>query len=194
MKIAIVLDTETTGLDPAKTHVVEIALKIVDTVRGTLLAEYENVVALSAEEWSKAEPKALEVNGFTKEEVSARGVSRQTIAADICGLFSTLKLTGRTAFFLCQNPTFDKAFFFQLCPQDVQAGLRFPYCWLGLEAMNWALEARAVSRGERAPYDIPMSKDGIASSHGIAPEMKPHRAMNGVNHLLAIYTGIVGFS
>jgi len=193
MQSIVFLDTETTGLDPAKTHVVEIALKVVDAETGTVRGEYENVVALTAAEWARADPGALAVNGFAASEVEARGVPRAEIGADICGLFTRLNLTGKTAFFLCQNPAFDKAFFPQLCPQNVQDALRFPYCWLGLEAMNWALEARLVAEGERAPYRVPLSKDGIAASHRLAPEPKPHRAMNGVAHLLAIYRDIVGF-
>nr|QBK86850.1 MAG: exonuclease [Marseillevirus LCMAC103] len=193
MRRAIALDTETTGLDPLHNHVVEIAFQLVDTETGRRLDSYQNVVALTEAEWAQAAPKALAVNGFTWAEVRSRGVPRDTIRSDICAFFAKHHLTASTAFFLCQNPSFDKSFFVQLCPADVQRKWTFPYHWYDLSSMNWALEARAIARGEKDPYAICTSKDGIAWSHGLDREAAPHRAMNGVDHMLAIYEKIVGF-
>ena len=37
------------------------------------------------------------------------------------------------------------------------------------------------------------SKDSIAEYYGIEKEKKPHRAQNGVDHLLLCYETIIGF-
>ena len=193
MRRAIVLDTETTGLSAATHHVIEIAFRLVDLETGHRVAEYERVIHLTCDEWVWAAPGALAVNNFTWGEVMARGVPRDTVYQEIRAFFAAHELSGRTAFFLCQNPTFDRAFFAQLVPVDVQRVYRFPYHWYDLASMNWAIEARAIARGEQDPYAIAASKDAIAAGHGIDAEASPHRAMNGVDHLLQIYEKIVGF-
>ena len=38
-----------------------------------------------------------------------------------------------------------------------------------------------------------LSKDKIAGAFALASEEKPHRARNGVNHLLLCYEAVVGF-
>ena len=58
MRRAIFLDTETTGLDPSKAQVVEIAFKVVDVGSGACLGSFQSVVALSKEEWDRADPVA----------------------------------------------------------------------------------------------------------------------------------------
>ena len=193
MRRAIVLDTETTGLDPSKAQVVDIAFKVVDIGSGACLGSFQSVVALSKEEWALADPIALTVNGFTWNDVQTRGRPRSDIAVNICTLFSKLKLTSQTSFFLCQNPSFDKAFFSQICPLSVQKSCGFPYYWLDFASMNWALMAKEISLGKRLPFRIPFSKDGIAHSSKLPPENKPHKAMNGVDHLILLFSKIIGF-
>ena len=193
MRRAIVLDTETTGLDSSKAKLLEIALKVVNTETGECLGSFQSVVTLSEKEWRDADPGALKINGFTWEDIQSYGRSRNDIAVDICGLFSNLKLTPSTAFFLCQNPSFDRAFFSQLCPLSVQKTFRFPYYWLDFASMNWALTAKDIVSGEVKPFCIPFSKDAIACQRGLSSEGKPHKAMNGVDHLFLLYTEIIGF-
>ena len=193
MRRAIILDTETTGLDPSKAQVVEIAFKVVDIGSGACLESFQSVVALSKEEWDRADPVALTINGFTWDAVQTQGRPRNDIAVNICSLFSKLKLSPKSAFFLCQNPSFDKAFFSQICPPAVQKSCGFPYYWLDFASMNWALMAKEFVLGKRLPFRIPFSKDGIALSSGLPPENKPHKAMNGVDHLLLLFSKIIGF-
>ena len=193
MRRAIILDTETTGLDASKAQIVEIAFKVVNTNSGECLASFQSVVALSEKEWNEADPGALKVNGFTWADIQTRGRPRSDIAVDICSLFSQFKLSPQTAFFLCQNPAFDKAFFSHLCPPSVQKSCRFPYYWLDFASMNWALTVKDVVAGKLLPFRIPFSKDGIAQHKGLPLEEFPHKAMNGVDHLLLLFTKIVGF-
>ncbi len=193
MRRVIILDTETTGLDPSKAQVIEIAFKIIDVASGACLGAFQSVVAISKEEWAMAEPAALNVNGFTWNDIQTQGRPRIDIALDICGLFSNLKLTPHSAFFLCQNPCFDKAFFSQICPLSTRKSLHFPYHWLDFASMNWALMAKDFALKKRRPCRIPFSKDGIAFSLGLPPENKPHKAMNGVDHLLLLFSKSIGF-
>lgn len=193
MRRVIILDTETTGLDTSKAQVVEIAFKVVDVGSGACLESFQSVVTLSKEEWARADPAALKINGFTWNDVQTQGRPRSDIAVNICSLFSKLKLTPQSAFFLCQNPSFDKAFFSQICPPSVQKSCGFPYYWLDFASMNWALMAKEIVLGKRLPFRIPFSKDGIAQSSGLPAENRPHRAMNGVDHLLLLFSKIIGF-
>ena len=193
MRRAIILDTETTGLDSVKSCVIEIALKVINTETGEHIDSFQSISKMSKKEWGNADPKALKINGFTWELIQAEGRSRSDIAVDICNLFSRLKLTPSTSFFLCQNPSFDRAFFSQLCPLPVQKACNFPYYWLDFASMNWALTSKTIGRKRRSPFCIPFSKDAIARDAGLPAEKKPHKAMNGVDHLLLLFTEIVGF-
>lgn len=193
MRRVIILDTETTGLDPSKARVIEIAFKVIDVGSGACLESFQSVVAISKEEWDMAEPAALNVNGFTWNDVQTQGRPRTDIAVTICSLFSKLKLTPHSAFFLCQNPSFDEAFFSQICPLSVRKSFNFPYYWLDFASMNWALMAKEFALKTRHPFRIPFSKDGIALSLGLPPENKPHKAMNGVDHLLLLFSKSIGF-
>jgi DNA polymerase-3 subunit epsilon/oligoribonuclease len=61
--------------------------------------------------------------------------------------------------------------------------------------MHWSL-ALLNHREKKSPlpWDIGISKDRIAAFYKIKPEERPHRAMNGVDHLIACYQKIVGFA
>ncbi|MDE3048090.1 MAG: hypothetical protein KGI83_07075, partial [Verrucomicrobiota bacterium] len=43
------------------------------------------------------------------------------------------------------------------------------------------------------PWETGFSKDLIAQQYALPGEEKPHRAMNGVRHLLLCYQAVVGF-
>jgi DNA polymerase-3 subunit epsilon/oligoribonuclease len=70
----------------------------------------------------------------------------------------------------------------------------WPYHWLDLASMYWALEIKKSQNLEYSlPDEILLSKDNIAKSLGLEQEAKPHRAMHGVDHLLLCYTHLVGY-
>ncbi len=64
MKRAII-DTETTGLDPNTSVVLEFAALIIED--GVVLAEYETKIKPTEQELQYAHPKALEKNGYTDQ-------------------------------------------------------------------------------------------------------------------------------
>ncbi len=191
--LGIFLDTETNGLNARKHKVLEIAFKIIDIHKGSLVDQYSSVVYPNEEEWKKSDPISLKVNGFTQEEVS-QGKEPSIVGEEIIETFQRNNIKRDQAVFICQNPSFDRAFFSQLIDPDVQEKLKWPYYWLDLASMYWA---EGIRRGKESPNLLPwvtgFSKDKIAAAYKLPPEVHPHRAMNGVNHLLLCYQTVVGF-
>jgi len=191
--LGIFLDQETTGLDSAKHKLLEIAIKVVDLSTGQLEATYEAIIAQPEAAFKESDPGALEVNGFSWDALRG-GKSQQMAASEIIALFKKLGIVRKKAVFICQNPSFDRAFFAHLIPPYEQEKMVWPYHWLDLASMYWALELKKSQTQERdLPDEIVLSKDTIAKSLGLPGEEKPHRAMHGVDHLLECYTKLVGY-
>ncbi|NGX26599.1 MAG: hypothetical protein K940chlam6_00524 [Chlamydiae bacterium] len=186
--LGIFLDTETNGLNPLKHCILELAFKIIDVETGELQYAYEVVIAQSLINWDRCDPHSLEINGFNWEIISA-GTPPEEVAGAIITAFAQNGVKRKDAVFICQNPSFDRAFFSQLVDPDLQESLGWPYHWLDLASMYWAMRIQE----ESFPWQTGVSKDKISEVYSLPPEKKPHRAMNGVNHLLACYEAVVGF-
>lgn len=177
----IFLDIEATGLDAFKHKPIDIAFKIVDLRSGTVLGEYQSIVLQTREQWDKSDPYSLEINEFTWEIVST-GKPASQIADEIKKIFLRCGVKRGRTVFICQNPSFDRAFFSQIIDVYAQEKLNWPYHWLDFASMYWALKwARDV------PDVVSLSKNDIAQQFGLPPEAYPHKAMNGVNHLIQCY-------
>ena len=185
----IFLDTETTGLNPEKHRIVEIAYKVVDSISRRVIVSYESIVAQPLEVWAAADPDSLTINGFTWEQ-ALHGQSERVVASEIENDLNRLELGQKEGVFICQNPSFDRAFFLQLINADVQEAYEWPYHWLDLASMYWAI---CLTQHEH-PFtkESEISKKAIATYYDIPPEGEPHRAMNGVKHLMACYEAIFG--
>jgi oligoribonuclease len=191
--IGIFLDTETNGLNPKIHKILEIAYKIVDLENGELKEEYQTVIANPIEAWEKSDQESLRINGFTWDEVS-KGKTPRQVSQQIIDSFTRLGIRRKKAVFICQNPSFDRVFFSQLIDPDTQELLQWPYHWLDLASMYWALSlVKAKESKGPFPWETGLSKDTIAAQYKLASEAKPHRAMNGASHLLLCYEAIVGF-
>ncbi len=191
--LGIFLDTETNGLNPFVHRVLEIAFKIVDLTSGQVVDSYNATVKHSSDEWSKSDPVSLKVNGFTFE-MTLQGISPSQAATEITNILQKNKVRRETAVFICQNPSFDRTFFSQLISPDIQEGFRWPYYWLDFASMYWAEAMRAGrTLDEKFPWKTGFSKDKIARVYDLPPEASPHRAMNGVDHLLLCYERVIGF-
>jgi len=182
--IGIFLDTETNGLNPNKHSVLELAYKMIDTATGEPVHSYQTYVAQSREVWDQGDKRSLGINGITWEEISS-GSPPQEVAKKIEEDFAHFGVERGKAIFICQNPSFDRAFFSQLIDPDKQEALNWPYHWLDLASMYWTVHP--------APWTTGVSKDKISEYLSLPPETKPHKAMNGVDHLLLCYQAIVGF-
>lgn len=191
--LAIFLDTETNGLNAHKHRVIEIAFQIVDVYTGALKDSFDSVVSISKEDWDKSDPSSLQVNGFVWED-TLPGKPQVQVAEQIRTSFAKNGIKRGTAVFICQNPSFDRAFFSQLINADEQEALSWPYHWLDLASMYWAQSIKTSSGGlGKYPWETGLSKDKIAQTYRLPKENKPHRAMNGVKHLLLCYEAVVGF-
>lgn len=191
--LGIFLDSETNGLNPQKHRILEIAFKIVDVLTGDVKETFESLVLATPEEWEKSDPESLKVNGFTWEEV-CKGVSPSLVGSQIQEVFRKHGIKRGEAAFICQNPSFDRVYFAQLINPDLQEKLQWPYHWLDLASMYWAKSMEKGARGTgNYPWETGLSKDKIAIAHSLPKEDKPHRAMNGVKHLLICYKAVVGF-
>ncbi len=191
--LGIFLDTETNGLNAQKHRVLEIAFQIVDVATGEVKERFQALISQTADDWKRSDPESLKVTGFTWEEVS-KGQKAAAVTEQIKELFGRLGIKRGQAVFICQNPSFDRAFFCQLIEPETQELLLWPYHWLDLASMFWS---ESIHRGKKEPQLFPwntgISKDRIAATYQLKPEGKPHRAMNGVNHLILCYESVVGF-
>jgi len=190
---AVFLDTETSGLN-AMTHCIfELAYKIVDVRTGEVKSEYQSLIAQPREVWEQSDKESLRITGFSWEEVSS-GKKKEVVAAEVKADFQRHNIVKKKAVFICQNPTFDRAFFSQVVSPEMQEQLQWPYHWLDLASMYWALSVREAQQGKGpTPWEGGISKDNIAKRYGLEHEPKPHRAMNGVVHLMKCYETVVGF-
>lgn len=189
----IFLDLETTGLDSTQHRVVEIGLKLVELTTGEVLASYESLVRQTEEVWARHDPVSIQVNGMSYERV-CQGRSEEEVGASVTQIFQHHNISRDNAVFICQNPSFDRAFFSQLVATYQQEEYRWPYHWLDLASMYWAHKLKqVVDRGDTFPEGIQLSKNAIAANYGLDPEAAPHRAMNGVDHLILCYEQVVGW-
>ena len=190
--LGIFLDLETNGLDIHRHRVIEIALRIIDLETGKVRDSYDTVVMQPQDIWEQHDPESLKINGFTWDRVKT-GQSESVVCEDILALFAKHKIRRGGSVFICQNPSFDRAFLSQIIDIYRQEEQRWPYHWLDLASMHWALAIRhSLDTTGKQPKNITLSKDSIAKELELPPEAKPHRAMNGVDHLILCYQKLLG--
>lgn len=175
---AIFLDTETGGLNPSKHPLLEIAFVIADLNSKEVLSTYTSLVKPSITDWNLCDKDALRINGFKLQEFEDSKDIKQ-VAEEILEIFDKLNIHRKNSVFICQNPSFDRAFFAKLFHPDFQETRKWPYHWLDLASMYWAIR---LNEGKK-PWDNGLSKDKIALDLGLGCEKAPHRAMRGVEHL-----------
>lgn len=188
--LAIFLDIEATGLDFVRHRAIDIALKVIDLSSGEVKGAYQSVVKQPEEVWERRDPVSMEFNGYGWETV-VQGKTPSEVKEDIIALFGKLGIAKGNAFYICQNPAFDRGFFSHIIDLPTQEKLGWPYHWLDLASMYWAL---AVRSGNPLPENMTLSKNEIANAYHLPPETTPHKAMNGVDHLILCYKAVVGFS
>ncbi len=189
---AIFLDIETTGLDATRHRAIDIALKVVDVSSGYYVTSFQSIIKPTLEAWERRDLISMEINGYTWEQVSS-GKDSHTVGKEIILLFSDLNIERGNAVYICQNPAFDRGFFNQLVEVYTQEGLNWPYHWLDLASMFWAvLVERSKKEGLPFPEHITVSKNDIAKHFNLPPEMIPHRSMKGVEHLILCYEALFG--
>jgi DNA polymerase-3 subunit epsilon/oligoribonuclease len=178
----IFLDIETDGLCPDMNQVLEIGVCFYDLHTMTCICEYSSFIRCSERHWNfGSNSRHLSINGITFEDVKDAKEASE-VCSDLAELFLCYEIDMNNSVFICQNPSFDRGFFPQIMPVETQQDLELPYHWLDLASMYWALCRMAST--QLVP---PLSKDSIAAYLGIPSEKKPHRALNGVKHLISCY-------
>lgn len=184
----VFLDTETNGLNWQMHDILEIALEIVNLSTGEVLDSYSSFIQMTREEWEKGNKKSLAYTGISYEDLK-EGKPKKSVKTDILNLFKKYSIQRGQAVFICQNPTFDRIFFSKLIDVEIQDRFLLPYNWLDLASMHWSKE---IGNGT-LPSSIELAKDKIAANFNIPPEKKPHRAIQGVKHLIECYEKVIGF-
>lgn len=188
---AIFLDIETTGLDAQVHRPIDVAFKVLDAHTHEIKGAFQSLVKWPQEVWEARDPNSTEINGYTWSDVSS-GLGPEEVSRLIKEEFSRVGIMRGKAVFICQNPSFDRAFFNQLVPVYTQEKLNWPYHWLDFASMFWALQIqRAIEQKLPLPERMSLSKNSIAAASGLPTESMPHRAINGVNHLIQCYLTVL---
>lgn len=196
---AVFIDIETTGLDFDVHVILDIGVVIVDLNDYSQVQAYTSCIRCDTHDWLLADKKALEVNGFTEGNHWQLAKDDWVVSQEIEDFLVKNEIIKGKAFFICQNSSFDRPFFRQLMSQERVEELNLPYHWLDLASMYWIKfygsfwpipSANCII--PEYEYEISLSKDSIAKHFGIPPEEKPHRALNGVMHLIKCYKAISG--
>lgn len=158
-KIALI-DLETTGLDPAKHEIIEIACIILDS--GDFSVKKTLEIKVKPENPEHGDPKAFEVNGYNSFDWQE--------AADLKFAMTELARITSYATMLAYNVSFDygflKAAFDKTGVKDTMNYQRLDLLTLAwfqlphLELKSWKLKS-------------------VAEHLGVPPEPTIHRAMNG---------------
>lgn len=189
---AVFLDIETTGLDPKIHSAIDIAFCIVDVSENRILSSYQSLIKIDKDQWDRSDPRSISFNGYTWED-TLRGKPLHIIKQDIIQLLTRYNFSRHKSVFICQNPAFDRAFFTQIIDIYTQESLSWPYHWLDLASMYWAFLIKDYQSHEMLlPETLSLSKNDIASHYGLPPEKEPHKAMQGVEHLMVCYEAVLG--
>lgn len=185
--LGIFLDLETTGLNYKYHRTIEIAFQIINLQSNTLLHEYSEIIFQPQEVWQQSNPESLAINGFTKDVIFS-GKPESQVQKEIIQLFKKYTIIRGSSVFICQNPSFDRIFFSQIIDPDIQEGFRWPYHWLDLASMHWGIQ---ILQKKVTLHKIGITKNQIAEFYGIQEEKFPHRALQGVKHLVSCYQAMI---
>lgn len=171
MKIAL-LDLETSGLDPTKHDILELGMVVFDSETFEILHTFDSKVALFSPE--RADPKALEVNGYTKEAWKD-ALSLREVLCRIAPLT-------RDATFCANNVCFDWAFFKEGC-EKTASPITFSYRKVDIFSVAWA----------KMPHTMASwSLKNICIALGIEPEPEVHTALAGATKAYEVYKKLMG--
>jgi len=186
--LGVFLDSETNGLDWSKHVILELSFVIKNLLTGETVESYETLIKPTEKEWADSDQESLDYTKITKEMIQQGGKEKALVRAEILDIFHKHAIKRGKAVFICQNPSFDRVFFSKIIDVPTQERLQLPYYWLDLASMYWTKRVE-----ESHTFKFSISKDAIANHYGLPSEEKPHRALQGVNHLIECYSTVVGF-
>lgn len=158
LKALAFVDLETTGLDPSRHDILEVAVIRVDARSFEVLAEYHTLV--TPERLDDAQPEALAICGFSKAAWTNARPLRDALLA-VAPLLEGALVAGH-------NVGFDWAFLEAGCRRAGLALPRVDYHRLDTASLAWPL----VASGELPS----LSLDSVATFFGL-DRPRPHRAL-----------------
>ena len=171
MKLAVT-DVETTGLAPQKAEIIQIAILIYDLDTHQVTKEYSAKIKPKHIEF--AEPKALEVNGYTPE-AWADALEAKDVAPVVADLL-------RNKVFTAYNAEFDVAFVKEFLRRE--GILRQPWQHRKLDVMYLAMPEWLLGRTENV-------KLGTIATHFNVAQAHAHDALDDVRTTLALAQRLV---
>lgn len=184
--LGIFLDTEANGLDWQIHCMIEISFILLDLKTGAKVDSYSSLIQIEPEQWKRSDPVSLAFTGIKWEDLQ-KAKSRAEVKKEILAIFKKANISRKNAIFIGQNPSFDRVLLSSLISITEQEALKWPYIWLDLASMFFAKEATNNNIDS-----LELSKDKIAKFYNLPPEDRPHRALRGVEHLIACYEVVVG--
>lgn len=167
----IVLDIEASGTDKVKHSIVSIGALDFDNPDNQFYDECHI--------WDGAhiDDDALEVNGFTKEEIT--DPSKKT-EAEIVKAFIGWAGDIHDWTFVGQNPSFDRDYLLYAC---MRAHIEFPFAYRTIDTHTLAY-MHMIKRGLKPPFEphkhrTALNLDAILNYVGIPEEPHPHNALTG---------------
>jgi len=143
----IVIDVETTGVDPEKNAVVSIAAAVCDVAHNI---RAKRVFTLRPHDGAIIEPKAMEVNGLTELEIMTYPPAEKTLKEFNSWLFANCSENPRFALWYAWGVGFDDKFLFKTFERaGVEAyARRIWVCMRGL-AIHLNLYSSLLSGGDK---------------------------------------------
>lgn len=191
---AVFIDVETTGLDFDRHVPLDVGAVVVDLHNMSCIATYYELIKCYSIQWDHADHQALEVNGFDIDNHFASKESWE-VGNELLEFLVHHGILRGQSIFICQNPSFDRIFIHKLISQKKMNDFNLPYHWLDLASMYWikALDINKPVNGHTLKKHSPisLSKDTIASMLGIPKEAKPHKGLQGAEHLFECYKALV---
>ena len=167
----IVLDVEASGVNYEKHSIVSIGALDFDNPNDQFYDE--------CRVWDGAQidPEALEVNGFTKEELLD---TKKKTEAEIVRAFIAWVQSKRDWTIVGQNPSFDRDF---IRAAAARAHIDFPLAYRTIDTHTLAY-MHMVKHGITPPFDkekhrTSLNLDAVLNYVGIPEEPSPHNALTG---------------
>lgn len=162
----IIIDLETTGLDPFKHEIIEIGAIDVDT--GETFEVKVHPIRIK-----EAEPEAMRVNGFDAEEWA----NEAFMLTNALYLLNQFVGNGRPAV-MGYNVSFDRAF---LERAYVESHMKYPFHYLHLDLMTLAWYR----------FRKTLSLKNVCEALDIEPEANVHRALAGAKCAYEVYKKLI---
>jgi len=185
-KRVIFFDLETSGLnrDIPDACVLEIGAALMET-DGSISSSFSQVICPTEELIAKANPRALQVNGFTPEILREEGVPKDVAWKMFADWLKENKVVGTKTYIVGHNVGFDLDFLWEEAPAIARK-----YGWaVGQPRVMDNMEQYDVAQSKFIVPFIGMGRKGksaknIAIQLGVDPEDDVHRALGGVmvNH------------